>query len=202
MLQMVLAEVILAFRTWAVWNRNKTVGALLVVSILATIIPQCILINSFVRSFKYAPAPYPGFRGCFTTTASHILWANFTSFAITEAIFLMLMATSALRSYRQGNFGRFSQIVHRDGIMSYVYLLCISFASVGVTVALPPGLIRLLTHYEYLLYSVLTARIVLNIRRLGNRSLQTDLHSHYEELPPAHIPLQFVRQDISSDSTA
>jgi len=193
MLQMVLAEVILAFRTWAVWNRNKTVGALLVVSILATIIPQCILTNSFIRSIKYAPAPYSGFRGCFATTTSHILWANFTSIVITEAICLVLMVISAFQSYRLCGFGRLSLIIHRDGIISYVYMLCISIANMAIEIAAPlDPMDGLLTPYEYLLYSVLTARIILNIRDAGNRNLQTDLHSTYQEVSLETIPIHFA----------
>jgi hypothetical protein len=47
-----------------------------------------------------------------------------------------------------------------------------------------------------MLYSILTARIVLNIRRDGNRDVQTELHTgHTSSGNPPAIPLQFARPE-------
>jgi len=204
LLQVVLAEVILAVRTWAVWNRDKAIGTILVVSIITVVIPQCVLLNKFVHSVQYLPTPYTGFRGCIIITNDRMLWINYAMFASVEAIFLLLMAISASQSYRQGNFNRLTRIIHIDGMMFYVYLLCISVANAVTVIALPINLIYLLTPIQYLLYSVLTARIMLNIRDIGNRPLRAELHSVYQEPPPASIPLQFVHQsqDTTPDSAA
>ena len=47
-------EVILSMRTWAVWNRNKVVGILLAVSIIASAVAECILLNNFVQELECA----------------------------------------------------------------------------------------------------------------------------------------------------
>jgi hypothetical protein len=57
---------------------------------------------------------------------------------------------------------------------------------------------------EYTLYSVLTARIIFNIRDVGNRDLITDLHTTYEDSHPAIKSLRFVRlsRELSEDHTS
>jgi len=199
-LQMVLAEGILAVRTWAVWNRNKLVGILLAVSILTGFIPLCILLNKFLQSMEYGHAPYPGFRGCFITRSNRMLWGVYATTTATQSIFLVLVAISAFKSYRLGHVGRFSLIVYRDGIMFYVYLLCISAANVAAIIVLPPSLALLLTPFEYLLYSVLTIRIILNIREVASEGMQTEMHSIYHEQPSVDIPLHFFPRGTLSDS--
>jgi hypothetical protein len=98
-----LHQVILSIRTWAIWNRSKTVGILLVVSNLAGLVLQFVLLPRFIRAFECtltsislvalsdhaalidAPPPYPGFRGCFLTKTSIILWGIYAVFTAIEA---------------------------------------------------------------------------------------------------------------------
>jgi hypothetical protein len=162
-------EVILSMRTWAVWNRNKMVGILLAVSIIASSVAECILLNNFVQglecafssllygtifdSFVYldAPPPYPGFRGCFIAKSDRSsLWGNYAALTAVQAskrysllpqcsldihpcsfpcthgnqrlsvmlvVFPLLSRTRSSLHFadRQGNFGRLSLIVYRDG---------------------------------------------------------------------------------------
>lgn len=71
--QICLAEAILAIRTWAIWRRNKVIGIGLGFLTAANIVTQCVMLNKFVKSMKYAPSPYTGFRGCLITDASRLL---------------------------------------------------------------------------------------------------------------------------------
>jgi len=190
--QLVLAETVLGIRTWAVWRRDRTVGIGLAALMLANLVVQCIMANIFIKSTKYAPPPYPGFMGCFVTDSNRILWANYASFTVVEAIILAFMATSALRSYRQGNHGELSNVVHRDAILFYVYLLCITAANMAVVITTPPDIMTMLTPLGNILYSVFTTRIVLNIQDVGNRGQQTELHTVYHEVDGSTLPLQFM----------
>jgi len=189
-LKLILAEVILAVRTWAIWRRNRIVGVSLAALTIANLVVQCIMANSFVNSLEYAPPPYPGFRGCFVTKDSRILWASCASLAAVEAIVLAFIAISAFRTYKQNNKNKFSYVIYRDGIMFYVYLLCITVANGGILIAAPIGLTVLLAPLEDVLYSVFTARIILNIRGVADHGTQTELHTTYEstEILPFTTP--------------
>jgi len=176
-----VSEVILAVRTWAVWRQNKFIGFGLSALTIAHLVVQCVMLSRYTPSLGYAPPPYPGFRGCFVTKASGLLWVNYTAMAIVEAIVLALMAVSAVRSYRRGSNGELSHIIHRDGIQLYIYLLLISVTNVVIMKALPFEDTVLLAFLQQMIYPVLTARIVLNIRDVGSRGLQTELHTGYHQ---------------------
>jgi len=187
-----LAESILAIRTWAVWRRDKMIGIILALLSLANLAAQCFTTTRFIRSVNYSPPPYPGFRGCYITTTLKIIWANYVSLTIVEAIVLVLMAISAVRSYRMGWTSELSHVVHRDGIMFYIYLLCISVTNVATMMTVPYEfkLTPLLFPLEDVLYSVFASRIILTIRDVGNRNvMETELHTSYHESCPVPVDM-------------
>jgi len=118
-LQATLAEVILSIRTWAVWNRfkrNRTVRIILALSILASLIPQSILLYNFTRLKVFAPTPYPGFNGCFGIADDvGALMGTYATLTGIQAIFLLLMVISGIRLCREGGIGKLSSIIYRDG---------------------------------------------------------------------------------------
>jgi len=171
----ILAESILAVRTLAVWNVNKVVGAGLLVLMLLNAVFQCMWTHELVRSFGYAPAPYLEITGCFFIhTDLTPLYKQYVVWAIVQFGLFVLMATSAFRSYKWGNASRLWQIIHRDGILFYVCMLCLSIANIVVINVLPIDLIVVLSPLETILYSVLAMRIILDIRTADHGgSLQT-----------------------------
>jgi len=193
--KMIFAEAVLAIRTWAVWRRNKVVGAVLAAVTVGNIVAQCILVVRFINSMQYAPTPYPGFQGCFLTGVSRILAANYASLTGLQAIVLGLMGLSAFRSYRVGHTNELSLVIHRDGILFYVYLLLITAANVVVITVSSLETMTMLSSLEDVLYSVLTARIVLNIRDVGRRGQETELHTGYGESRTQTMPLRFLPGD-------
>jgi len=92
MMGIFLSEAVLAVRTWALWQQNPIIGVVLTALTLAHLVVQCVVLNIYVSSLQYGSPLYPGFRGCFITTTSGILWINYTAVAIVEAIVLGLMA--------------------------------------------------------------------------------------------------------------
>jgi len=200
--EMTSAEAILAIRTWAVWNGNKIVGIGLLALILGFSVPQGVLLHKFIQSIEYASPPYTGFKGCFITNADSLLWASYTLAAIIEVFVLALTAVSAFRSYRQGTISKVCHKVHRDGVVSYIYLLCISVANVIVTATLPRDMITILSPWQYSLMSVLATRIVLDIRGVSKQSLYTGFQSYYHSNPrrSSSIPLDLLSDGVPEPS--
>jgi len=102
--------------------------------------------------------------------------------AAVEAVVLMLMSISAVRIYRQGNTGELAHVIHRDGILFYIYLLVVDVTNLAFTVAMPLEWVTALTGQEIVLYSVLTCRIILNIRGVAHQSIYPELHTSIFEL--------------------
>jgi len=177
-----LAESVLAIRTWAVWRRNRAVGVGLAALMVVNVVVRCVKGYKFENSMKYFSPPYSGFRGCYLQAAafSRILEINYGTLTGVEAIILGLMTISAFRLYRHGNSSELSHVIHRDGIQFYVCLLLITAGNVGMIVAAPPELVTALTPMEAVLYSVFTCRVILSIRDVSNRG-KTELHTTYHD---------------------
>jgi len=176
--QSFFSQAVLSIRTWAVWNRNKAVGIGLVTLTIVQVISQSILTNDFVSTMDLAPPPIPEYRGCFVSASSKNIWKNYVVGTTVEAVVLTLMIISAFRSYRLGNVGKLSHIIYRDGVLFYIYLLCLPIANLAATLALPVELMSLLIPLQDMLYAVFTTRVVLNIREeTTKQGPQTELHT-------------------------
>jgi len=122
-------------------------------------------------------------------------WVSFASLCVVEVVVLALVAVSAFRSYRQGNKDKLAHVIHRDGILFYIYLLCITIVNITIMAIMPLNLQPLLSPLEGVLYSVLTTRIIFNIRNVGHRGRETELHSAYDESNLLSLPLPIVASD-------
>jgi len=185
----VFAEMILMLRTWVVWNRDRRVGITLAAVICGAIIAECICNNRFTESLQIQNPLYPGYRGCFLTNTNRILLVDFVILTVVELIVLAFMGASAWRSYYLGDAYELSNVVHRDGILYYVYLLCFSLANIFVMALLPTDLQILLPPLQGVLYSILTCRICINIRRVGRRD-STETTSSLQ--PPRPSPMSTI----------
>jgi len=203
MVHMSLAEIVIAIRTWAVWKRQKFVGVILGVTLITGLLWSCITAPKFYKAIEYSPPPYPGYRGCFITKApTQNLWTNYLFLTVIDSIVLIFMVISAIIHYRYGSNSTLSKVIHRDGIMLYVYLCCIAAASVAVTLLAPTDLRFMLDPFLDSLYPVFVSRIILNIRQAANLGIQTELHTSHHEPIVFAVPPQVVSDERSLDTSA
>jgi len=186
------SEAVLCIRTWAVWRRNKTIGVVLVGLQLASLISQCIVVSKLLHSVGFAPPLYLGFRGCFAPSYTPTdLWLNYLLLAIVQAVVLAMMVVSAVMSYQRGLRSELLHVVHRDGVLFYVYLLCLSTLNLIAVLVLPVDLRAMLIPLQNFMYPILTSRIVLNIREVSTQGLP-ELHTTYLDTLVYAVPLQVV----------
>jgi len=199
----VVSQGILGVRTWAVWKRNRVVGVIIVAAMVANFFGIFFSNRIIFGSIEYASPPYPGYRGCFITKASTTVWVSYASLTIVESTFLTLMSISAFRSYRIRRTNSLWFVAHRDGILVYVYLLLIGTTNLVFSIVLPPDLKIVLTPLSEVLYTVLPARIILNMRLIGYQGVRTELHTncYQEDMPPGSMPLQFMVSQGSDRTT-
>jgi len=176
-IQIFFSEVVLCIRTWAVWNREKSIGIGLVILMLSFLVSECVLLSRFLRSVKYEPSPFPEFKGCFAIKTLPDLWANYVPMTIVQCIIFALVVISAFRSYRQGFNGELAHVIHKDGVLFYVYLLCFTTVNLITTIVLPLDIIDMLSPLQNILYAVLTIRIIINIREVNNKGVESELHT-------------------------
>ncbi|KAJ8085930.1 hypothetical protein PM082_004749 [Marasmius tenuissimus] len=171
----VLSEILLTLRLWAVWKRSVPVAIGLVVFFLGCWVPCYILFNTFLNATEFANPPLPHFRGCFISGGSHILYLCWVLMMIYDSGTLIMILIPGIAAFRMGGSSELVKAVYRDGVIYYGYLFLISMVNVIIILTLPPDLVHLLSSFERVLHSVLVSRAVLHIRRLA--SLDTVGHS-------------------------
>jgi len=201
--QMCLAEFVIAIRTWAVWNRRKIIFVIIGIPLLICAVWSSVAAVRFYNALEYSSPPYPGYRGCFLLKApTQSLWPSYALLTILDTTVLTLMAISAFLIYRSGNFSNVSHVIHRDGVLFYVYLLCITVTTLAVTLSLPVDLKFLMDPMLDSLYPVFVSRIFLNMRQAVNRGQHTELHTGYQRPMAFATPLQFIPHERTLDSSA
>jgi len=199
-IQIALSEVVLCVRTWAVWNRNKAVGIGLVVVILGLLVFECIALKTPYHVVKY-PSSLSRLSGC-SPSYFESLWPNYAALVIGQSIVFVPMVISAYRTWRTGYSGELSHVIHRDGIIFYFYLLCFTVITLVISIVVPIDMANLLHPLQSLLYAVLTTRLVFRIREVGNRGLETELHTRNDETLVFAMPSQYVLDELRQESTA
>jgi len=146
------------------------------------------------------PPPYPEFHGCdaYSTNNSNVLRIDFIILTCADSVVLFLMALSAFKTYKTGSSGKLSAVIHRDGILFYIYLLGLTTMNIIMMSSLPIDMRDIMTPVCCSMYSVLTSRIVLNIRGAARRSsgMPTDLYGH--QPTQTLLPLEFRSGGIQS----
>jgi hypothetical protein len=199
-----VAEGILALRTWAVWRRDPRIGVGLAILISGCLILECIFTYRYSRSLKFDPPLYVGFRGCSFDTTGRPLFIVLLVIGMTEIVVLGLMMISAFRLYRSGDRNELSNIIHRDGVLFYIYLLCVTLVSIVMIASLPLDLHFILIPFLGVLYSVSATRIIINIRSMGRRGTGesiTELHHGYRGTEPTTIPMRFLPGSVPKDES-
>jgi len=183
MISIGFAEIILAIRAWAVCRCDVKVGLLLGLLQLCNLVVACFSAQRYLHSTEFRSAPYPGFRGCFVKGSGSPIYANFLFLTCLEAVVLCIMIGCAVRAYRLGLVGEFSNVVYRDAIYFYVFLMVVAIANIVVILHLPPSFWTLLQPLQCVLHSVFTSRILINIRMADdrNRKQTTELHTSLPE---------------------
>ncbi|KAJ8085590.1 hypothetical protein PM082_004408 [Marasmius tenuissimus] len=163
----VLSEVLLAIRLWAVWERKISVAIGIFVFFLGCWIPCFILFNTFANATKFASSPVPQSRGCFISGGSHILYLCWILVMVYDTGNVIMIAIPGISAFRMGGKSELVNAVYRDGIVYYILTFLVSLVNVIVILTVPRNLTDILSSFERVLHSVLASRAILQIRRVA-----------------------------------
>jgi len=145
----------------------------------------------YSESVIMLPPPYPEFQGCNSTGDNNVLKVDFIILACADSVVCFLMVLSAFKTYKTGSSSELSAVIHRDGILFYIYLLAFTIMNIIIMSFLPTDMRDIMTPVCCSMYSLLTSRIMLNIRGAARRNsaIPTELHGYQ----PAQtlLPLEF-----------
>ncbi|EDR07357.1 uncharacterized protein LACBIDRAFT_327790 [Laccaria bicolor S238N-H82] len=164
-----LVTFVMMIRTWAVWHRDMRVGilfaALCCLYIGLATVGNVRFVRSIVRACDGIPLYYS------------------SKFPVV----LIFTAASAIKTAKAGSFNHLSSIIHRDGIIFYMYLLVGSIANVIFFTSAPLDLHVAFVPQCMALYAGLTSRVVLNIPESDYYALNVKVPIPAQR-PPTQLP--------------
>jgi len=159
-----IAESILVMRTWVIWNRSAYMGATLISGLVLAWVPVFYFLAQSLNSLVFADPPAPHIAGCYLHSQKNILFAVFLIITGFESIILILTLIRFAPNWRRKKTALIS-IIYRDGIFNYVYLCILSVCNVVVLLTAPRGYTTLLSALQRVMHSILSSRVLLNLRQ-------------------------------------
>ncbi|KAL4253247.1 hypothetical protein ABKN59_004733 [Abortiporus biennis] len=165
----IVAEIILVVRTWAIWGRKNYVAIALGIATTVFIMPCLIIEDIFLRSIEFSPVLDPRIPGCIVSSGNSIVAVEFILSIVFETFVLILTLIKGIQHFRISGSHSFLGILYRDGILFYIYILAISVTNLLVIVTTPRGLATTLALIQRVLHSCLSSRLLINLKRAGSR---------------------------------
>ncbi|KAF8496292.1 hypothetical protein JB92DRAFT_3126175 [Gautieria morchelliformis] len=169
-----LAEIVLIFRTWAIWGQKRKVAFGLPILMVIVVVPLAYLTRIGLTSVSFADVtklPIPNPQSCFITRNDDItiLW-DYVIILGFETVILVLTLIKGVQHYRHTTSSLVSTL-YADGILYYVYLLMLSIANVLVIapLAFKKTSGATLVLMQRVFHAILPGRILLHLRMAAIR---------------------------------
>ncbi|KIM37494.1 hypothetical protein M413DRAFT_448541 [Hebeloma cylindrosporum] len=166
----ILSEVVLLLRTYAIWGGNRSVLIILCISSALTFIPAIIVTEIELRSLRYIPTEV---LGCRLGAASSIIIVAYIALAFFETVVAILTGVRAYQTLRHSE-ARWIIQLYQEGLLFYLYCLSISLANVLVPIFAPRFFSNWLATPQRVVHSVVANRVLLLIFKQKSTSNMTN----------------------------
>ncbi|TCD65713.1 hypothetical protein EIP91_002289 [Steccherinum ochraceum] len=129
----IVAEVVMVVRTWAIWNKSRRVGIGLAVMSVSTVVAGCLIEGLFLKTLTFTSYPHMNIPGCALTGGNPTVGIVFILIIIVETIALVLTLIKGVQRFRHLGIQRSQGLVYvlyRDGVLFYLYLFDINASSI------------------------------------------------------------------------
>ncbi|THV03325.1 hypothetical protein K435DRAFT_775011 [Dendrothele bispora CBS 962.96] len=178
---MAFAEVVLMLRTYALWERRRSILIFFCLLTLAFLPPCFYFTVKEAQSLRYGPTPLNE-RGCNMTDASNIIFIVYALLALCEFVAAGVMGVKGYQHIRRTRSPWVMQF-YKEGILLYVYLIVLTVGNMFSS-ALGPSIGPWLAYPHRILHSIICNRVLFLVmgsqqettpRRYSSR----DIGSHY-----------------------
>lgn len=156
-----ISELILMLRTYAIWERKRSVRIILYFVAAIVFLPAMVVTYFEVKSLRYVPTSS---RGCRLVHASPIILVAYVLLVLSETTMAIL---TAIQAYRHLRHSQSKWVIHlyKDGILFYFFLLSISLANIIVPITAPSIFANWLATPQRVIHSILCTRVLFLIMR-------------------------------------
>ncbi|KAJ8089721.1 hypothetical protein PM082_014989 [Marasmius tenuissimus] len=166
----VISEITLGFRLWAVWRGKRSFLYMLVIFFVACWIPAYVYFGLFISGLGFGSPP-PGLndnKGCFLIRGNSLLVVSWSMMMLYDTGTFVMMMIPGFKAYRTGGRSELMKVIYRDGAIFFAMIFLVSVANVVVILLLPDELIHLLSAFERVFHSIITSHVILLIRMAGS----------------------------------
>ncbi|KAL0572738.1 hypothetical protein V5O48_009238 [Marasmius crinis-equi] len=166
-------SVLLAVRTWAVWDKSYSAALVIVMYFVGCWAPAFVLFTRFLKSLPFAESPGQlygldfDFRGCFIPGEGNILYVCWSLLTISDLANLVMITIPGVRAFRMGGRSELVKIVYRNGIIYYIVIVAVAVGNIVVNLIFPDMFI-LMTPLIRDLHSILASRAILSARDVAS----------------------------------
>lgn len=169
------ANGLLILKTYAMWKCNRKIlyGLLAFFSILLTV--AFVLEVKAGNLLSYGPPPSFGGTGCYQTTSADVLFVFFLTLVVTETVILILVVIQARVCSQQMTSAASGLLksLYRDSIIYIICVMLVSIANVVLMSTISARYNQLFDTFPAVIYSVLSSRIMFNIRQSAHCDVQS-----------------------------
>ncbi|KAJ8075815.1 hypothetical protein PM082_021447 [Marasmius tenuissimus] len=150
------SEIILILRTYALWERKRSILLVLGSTTMIAIISGAICLQKQNESLVFAPTMGPG---CHIIKADNIAFISYIVLLFTETIIAVLTLVKGYHDLRRTRSPWVVQL-YQHGILFYVYLLALSLGNI-LTGVINPRMGTWLASPQRVLHSLLSSRVLI-----------------------------------------
>ncbi|KAG7085761.1 hypothetical protein E1B28_003302 [Marasmius oreades] len=151
----VLSELILMLRTYALWERSRRILLVLSLTVLLLLIPGTVIVYKETRTFRFEESSTT--IGCKPNATSNIGFVAYVLLLVNETIVVGLTIVKGYQHLHRTNSQWVLQM-YQDGILFYIYLLTLSIGNILSTLV-NPGMGPWLVSLQRILHSLLANRV-------------------------------------------
>ncbi|TCD64291.1 hypothetical protein EIP91_004269 [Steccherinum ochraceum] len=135
------AEVIMAIRTWALWERSRNIGLGLFATAIVVLTTVGYIEGAFMKSVALEVFPSATrLPGCILVAENPALGASFIVVILVEILLVVLTLIKGVQRFQLAGLYRSRGLVHtlyRDGVLFFIYNLGISILNFVLVVTIP-----------------------------------------------------------------
>ncbi|KAG2124610.1 hypothetical protein DEU56DRAFT_593546 [Suillus clintonianus] len=162
LISIICSECFFILRTYALWNNNKFVLAVMVTAGLAVVVTSITVLFAATTTAPYVTSPIPGITGCYLSSASIELFVPFVLLLAFELGLISLTLIRAIQSWQTTN-NRLFAVLLKHNIFYYACGLFFSAANVFMGLLLHYSYNVMFEDFQLIILAILATRMHLHL---------------------------------------
>ncbi|KAG2145341.1 uncharacterized protein EDB93DRAFT_1151815 [Suillus bovinus] len=188
LISIVCSECFFILRTYALWDNNKVVLAIMLSTFAAVIVGSMVALFTATATAPFQTSSIPGVTGCYQSSGSTGLFVPFLLLFGLELMLISLTLTCAIRNWRETE-NRFYIVILKHNVLYYACGLFFSTVNVVTSLLLDYAYSGMFQDFQFIIHAILATRMHLHLwhANYDRDRYASDLVSLSQLAPAPHI---------------